>query len=44
VNNAALKKMTAKAKKQEATLNINLSELLHDLSRKNRSLVSRLFN
>jgi spermidine synthase len=44
VTNSALKKLKAHAEFQELELKINLPKSLHDLIRRNRSLISRLFS
>jgi spermidine synthase len=44
VTNAALKKLKSRAEDQEIELKINLPKALHDLIRRNRSLISRLFS
>lgn len=44
VTNAALKKLKPRAEDQELELDINLPKALHDLIRRNRSLISRLFS
>ena len=44
VTNAALKKLKSQAEDQEVEFKINLPKALHDLIRRNRSLISRLFS
>jgi len=44
VTTAALKKQRATVEQQELTLNISLPKSLHNLTRENRSLITRLFS